>query len=230
MKRRAALLLGACGLWVQAADFIAVTESMPPMQQEQDGVLSGENVDRVRAVLKQAGLSAEFRLYPWARAYNMAQRQSKVLIFALARTPAREAKFHWIGKLVEFRLGLVRLKQRGSPLNSLEQLKHKTIAVQREDSAYQWLVQAGFAEGKQLMVAANSEQSWWLLANGKVDYVLENPLFLPEIERRNQLPPGSLVFDWAIPELSASAYLAASLGTPPELVQRLQQAYGQLKE
>ncbi|MFC4655511.1 substrate-binding periplasmic protein [Rheinheimera marina] len=224
------ILVLCCSLTCQAADFIAVTESMPPMQQELDGQVCGENVELVQQIVSKAGLSAEFRLYPWARAYKMAQQQANTLIFAMARTPEREKRFYWIGKLVEFKLGLVRLQQRGEPIQRLEQLKGKTIAVQRDDSVYQWLIKAGFSEGNQLIVAASSEQSWALLANGKVDYVVENPRFLPEIERRTQLDKGALVVDMTIADLSSSAYLAASLATSPALVQRLQQAYQQVME
>ena len=40
----------------------------------------------------------QIRLYPWARAYDMALKEPNVLIFLIARTSARETQFKWAGR------------------------------------------------------------------------------------------------------------------------------------
>lgn len=208
---------------------LAVTEPMPVFQVMKNGQVSGSNSELVRQVLAQAELKAEFQMYPWARAYSLALQQPNVLIYAITKTTEREALFHWIGPIASFRLGFVRLKgNQQAGIKTLQDAKQLTIAVQRQDSTFGWLISQGFAEQKQLVLAADAEQSWSLLANGKVDLIVENPVLLPELARKTDLTLQQLELVLMIPELEQQAYLAVSKSTAPKTVEKLKQAYQQV--
>ncbi|RRJ23719.1 amino acid ABC transporter substrate-binding protein [Rheinheimera mesophila] len=231
MKRRSVLilLLVVAGLNSPAAagpDLLVVTEPMPVFQQIENGQIAGANTLLVRRIIAEAGLTAEFQMYPWARAYSLALNQPDVLIYGIAKTKERERLFHWIGPLAAFQLGFIRLKTNSkAAVKQLTQARELTIAVQRQDSTYDFLAAQGFVEAKQLVVVADAEQSWLLLANGKVDLIVDNPVLLPALARTTGLAESAFEVTYLIPELALQAYLAASIKTKPTKIKQLQRAY-----
>lgn len=207
-------------------ELLVVTEPMPVFQQMENGQIAGSNTVLVRKILSTAQLQAEFQMYPWARAYSLALHQPDVLIYGMARTKEREALFHWIGPIASFQLGFVRLKaNKKAAVQQITDAKSLTIAVQRQDSSYDFLVSQGFVEGKQLVVVADAEQSWLLLANGKVDLIVENPVLLPALARTTALMQDAVELVYAIPQLELKAYLAASKTTRKDKLDKLKLAY-----
>lgn len=221
------VVVAACSMSAAAKpELLVVTEPMPVFQQMENGQVAGTNTLLVRQIIDEAGFAAEFQMYPWARAYNLALNQPDVLIYGMAKTKEREALFHWVGSLAAFQLGFIRLKTNGkAAINQLEAARDLTIAVQRQDSTYDFLATQGFTEGKQLVVVADAAQSWLLLANGKVDLIVENPLLVPALSSLTGLASDEFEVVYLIPELELHAYLAASKQTKPEKVLKLQQAY-----
>jgi polar amino acid transport system substrate-binding protein len=222
------MLFVAAGIKPAAAkpDLLVVTEPMPVFQQMENGQIAGSNTRLVRNIIHAAQLQAEFQMYPWARAYSLALNQPDVLIYGMARTKEREALFHWIGPLASFQLGFVRLKvNKKAAVQQFDDAKSLTIAVQRQDSSFDFLVSQGFVEGKQLVVVADAEQSWLLLANGKVDLIVENPVLLPALARTTALMQDAVELVYPIPQLELKAYLAASKNTSKDKIERLKHAY-----
>jgi polar amino acid transport system substrate-binding protein len=64
-----------------------------------------------------------------------------------------------------------------------------------------------------------------LLLKGKVDYVVDDEAAITLMEKQLLQPKGIARFVLAIPQLEQKTYLAASKGTDPELVKKLQQAH-----
>ena len=98
---------------VQAQTIQAVTEDAPPYTYAEQGKVTGPVTDIVEQSLQRAGFKDyRLHLYPWARAYSLAQKQPHVLIFLIARTPAREALFHWAGEIMKIEYHLYRWRGR----------------------------------------------------------------------------------------------------------------------
>jgi polar amino acid transport system substrate-binding protein len=212
-----------------AADLQVVTESMPVFQLMEQGEIAGSNTKVVRAMIAQAGLDAEFYIYPWARAYKLALQQSDVVIYAIARTKEREELFHWIGPLADFQLAFIRLKSNSKAMvRQLSDARALSIAVQRQDSIFQFLSSQGFTEAKQLVIVTDIQQSWSLLANAKVDLIIENPVLLPALARQTGLPQDAFEVMYSIPELKLTTYIAASKTTDQSKIDKLKQAYQQV--
>lgn len=206
--------------------FRVVTELSPPHQTIKDGKVDGISTQIVIATLKQAGLNSHIEVYPWARSYYIATSVPNVLIYNIARTPERENEFHWIGPVANYRLGLVRLTDRTDLTpNHIKDLGSAVIAVQRGDFSSLYLQQQGLRIGKELLLSADILESWRLLLKGKVDYVVDDEAAIALMEKQLLQPQGIARFVLAIPQLEQQTYLAASKGTDPELVKKLQQAH-----
>ncbi|MBZ9612067.1 substrate-binding periplasmic protein [Rheinheimera maricola] len=206
-----------------------VTELSPPHQTLVQGEVSGLSTELVKDVLAAAGLAGKFELYPWARSFRIARSQPNVLIYNMARTTEREAQFHWIGTVAAYQLGFVALSHRDDiQINTVTDAIHYTVAVQRDDISADFLMKNGFKKGMQLVLAADITESWQLLFNGKVDLVIDDPVALTGMAMQLGVANQDVRFVYGITELEQHTWLAASLQTPPELIERLQQAHSQI--
>ena len=226
------------GLWcvlsvvVKADDTLRiVTELSPPHQTLEQGEIRGLSTELVRATLKQAQIAGQFEIYPWARAFRIARSQANVLIYNMARTAEREDEFKWIGTVASYQLGFVALTHRDDiQIDSLEQAKGYTVAVQRDDLSANFLLQHGFKAGLQLVQVADIAESWQLLLNGKVDLVIDDPVAMTDMAQSLALPAQYVRFVYPITELAQQTWLAASLNTPDGVVSRLRAAHTEVKK
>ncbi len=85
---------------ILGSNIVFNTEDYPPYNHRAaDGSITGRSTERLRQALKSAGLSAHFRLLPWARAFTEAQLRERHCVYSTTRTPEREPLFIWIGPL-----------------------------------------------------------------------------------------------------------------------------------
>lgn len=203
-----------------------VTELSPPHQTLVNGEVAGLSTTLVQQILHEAGLSAQIEIFPWARAFRLASSHANMLIYNMARTAERENQFHWIGTVASYNLGFVALAHRQDiAINTLDDARRYSIAIQRDDLSAIFLQQQGFEVGTELIVAADIIESWQLLLHGKVDLVIDDPVALTEMARLLAISIEQVRFVYAIPELAQHTWLAASRQTSPELVRQLQQAH-----
>ncbi|MFT6898668.1 MAG: polar amino acid transport system substrate-binding protein [Paraglaciecola sp.] len=107
-------VLGALALLLSASCAAQVsTESSPPgpdfwvltnleapfIQKDERGKLGGYLVELIQGILNQAGIQQQILAAPWERVIKEAHNKPNVLVFPLARTPDREADFHWLTPL-----------------------------------------------------------------------------------------------------------------------------------
>ncbi|XQF94130.1 hypothetical protein ACOBV9_22750 (plasmid) [Pseudoalteromonas espejiana] len=99
--------------FASSKQILVVTELSPPHQTLVNGEVSGSGTAFIRDVFRAANLSPDIHMYPWARAYKVATSVNNTFIYSLARTPEREANFHWIGGPIgHFELGFISLSSR----------------------------------------------------------------------------------------------------------------------
>ncbi|NCT48597.1 MAG: amino acid ABC transporter substrate-binding protein [Paraglaciecola sp.] len=214
------LLLGVTA--AQASDVMVVTEQSPPYQMMINDEVEGSATQTVKRFLAEAGVSADFAMYPWARAYKKATSDANILIYSIAKSPERLEKFHWLIPVVDYNLGLVALSS-AAPLIMTDwaQLKNHRIAVQRDDIAQKWLLSLGLVEGVNFIACSDINCSWQLLYNRNVDFIIETEELIAEMTRMLNQPSNSAPFIRAIPELKVTDYLAASIRTEPHILQKL---------
>ena len=208
-----------------------VTELSPPHQTLVDGEVAGLATDKVKALLQQAGISASFAMYPWARAYNKASSEPNTLIYSIAKSPQREDLFHWLIPVTRYEFGFVSLSERKDiRIDNWQALKNYSLVVQRQDIAHEWLMSIGLTEGEHFITCADIDCSWQLLLNNNVDLIIETPDLIDGMLRYFHQPAGSVKLIKTIPELAITGYLAANQQIDPQLLSQLQQAMAQLSQ
>jgi polar amino acid transport system substrate-binding protein len=83
-----------------------------PYNFEKENRIQGLVFEVADALAKRAGYRLAVEVVPWARAILTAQNEASVLVFSVARTPEREALFHWIGPIVKAENWLYKLESR----------------------------------------------------------------------------------------------------------------------
>lgn len=222
-------VLSTSGALANTPSLVVFTEVSPPYQYQAGDQVSGIATERVRNIISHAGLTAEFKIYPWARAMLNVERSSRALIYSIAKTPQREDRFHWIAPVARFDLSILSLAKRSDiQLDGQLSLNGLSAAAQRGDIAESWLVTKGLREGQDLLVCADILCSWQQLKLGTVDIIIEDPKLIEATAELAGLQAADIKVVQSIPALSVVAYLAANGDMEPEIVKRLQLAAREL--
>lgn len=225
---RSLVLAAACsGLAGHAQTIRAVTETTPYTYLNGDRV-EGSATEVVQRALQAADLNDfQIKLYPWARSYNMAQKEPNVLIFLIARTPARELQFKWAGEIMKIQYHLYRLRERTEiVVKTLDDARSYTIGVMRDDVRQQYLLSKGF---QRLTLSAQSIENFNRLIKRQVDLV-------PLTEDDAKSLCVQATFDCAqlekvltLDEAATGLYMAYSLSTEDSIVKKTRTAFDKLK-
>lgn len=210
---------------VRATALQVVTEDYPPFSMIQpDGRVTGFSVELVRLLLARAQLAAEPQVMPWARAFAQAQERPDVLVFSMARLPEREALFEWVVPLTETNLCLFSWQGRVRPLANLEAARGLQIATVNGDAGERILLANGFVVGRELQASAHYSLNLEKLKAGRVDLWIANRAVAAYLAHQAGYDPQrDLAQAYCAPPYPL--YLAASLGTSPEVMARLRAAF-----
>lgn len=222
------LLLSMAGGWslpgqADSAPLRIVTEELPPYNMTRNGRVTGMSTEVVEAVLKEVGMQASIQAMPWARAYQLALNDSNVLIYSIARTPAREPLFQWVGAIAPTRWFIYSLADRPVQLDSLEDARGHQIATVNQDVGEQYLLSKGFRIGEELQSSNKYEHNYRKLKVDHVELWISNELNAQYLTRQNGEDPAKmLIRSLPLPELSHEEGLgmAFSLKTPAETVEK----------
>lgn len=223
----AAVVLAACSTAAPAQSIQAVTE-FSPYTYLRDGLVPGPATEVVQATLREAGL-ADHRIapYPWARAYDMALRDPNVLIYLIARTPARERLFKWAGRFMTMEYHLYRLKERADiTVASLDDARRYTIGVMRDDVRHQYLRDKGFVR---LVVAGDGLDNFRRLLNGQVQLIPLAEIDAAVLCKEAGVECNLIERVHTLGELSTDLYMAYSVATADTVVQRTGDAFERLR-
>lgn len=215
--------------FINAQEITVVTEEFPPFNYLENEEITGISTEVVRATLTKAGLQANIRLYPWARAYRMVSEQENVLIYTLARTPEREELFKWIGPIAPpIRAALFKLATRTDiVITSLEDAKQYNIGVVRDDGGHQILLQYGFENERNLFPVAQGEQNIRKLLAGRIDLLFSENMFVTMKMKALDLPLSQI--EEALLAMEIPNYMAFSKQTSDAMVERVRAAFDQIQ-
>jgi len=129
-KLLTATVLLALTLAVQAKNYKLAYEEYPPYEYKQDGKLVGVDIEILEEAAKIAGVTLEFKEYPWARATKMAEDGEVDAIFSMSKTAEREKAFFFptVNLASETNVIFANDAYKGD-VKSLADLKGKTIGV-----------------------------------------------------------------------------------------------------
>ncbi|ELX10936.1 extracellular solute-binding protein family 3 [Janthinobacterium sp. HH01] len=217
------LLLAAAGAGAGAATPLnIVTEHAPPASMQGPDGVTGRETDKVRELMARTATRYKIELFPWKRAYLMAQNQPHTCVYSTSRTPEREKLFKWIGPTDEAEWVLWGRADHEFPLKTLEDARKLRIGTYIGDARDEYLRSRGF----------NVEPVSNDLANPHK--VLLKRIDLWAVGMRTG-SPGPSQQEWAdkvVPLLvfnRIKVYLACHPSVPDELVDKLNAALAEMR-
>lgn len=220
--------LGSAGLRpavAQGTPLRLLSEDFPPVNFEDRGRASGLAGELVQHIQVRLGLSLPVEFMPWARAYQEAQGADPVCLFTMARTGLREKLFKWVGPVVDFQNALFARKGTERRLRSLgDATKASQILVVRDWASAQELSRRGFTNLREVSSPSTALRMVWV---GRAPLMASELLTIPDLLKREGLPHDAI--ETALVYPGALGYLAFSLATPDEEVQRWQLALDSLR-
>lgn len=210
-----------------AAAIHLVTESSPYVYAE-GGKVAGPATEVLERVMLASGVETyDIKLYPWARAYDLALKQPNVLIYLIARTPERESRFKWVSELLRLEFDFYRLKSRQDvQVQRLSDARAYKIGVSRDDFRHQFLSRKGFTK---LLVEPLSIDNFRQLLSQRVDLVLMTEADVNSYCKLLSVDCAQVERVHRLEELSSSLYAAFSLSTADETVERVRRGFDKVK-
>lgn len=227
-------LLG--GVSAQALEVTALTESLPPLNYEQDGRVVGFSSELLDLMAREADITVHKQVLPWSRAYDMVGRQANTLIYSLARSPEREALFQWVGPISERRILLYRHRDRPDiALKTLDDARPYRIGVARDSASAKALTKQGFVinglqdtPGPGLDLGSNDELNMKKFIARRFELLVSLDWAAAYNARNAGLSPDDLQPVWVLDD-SLSYWYGVNLATDPDVAKRLNAALHRLK-
>ena len=213
------LLSPVCGM---AASLTAYTEEWAPYNFSEGSTVKGIATDVLRAACDEARLECRILIVPWARALSTVSNTPNTLIYTIARTPAREDDFLWVGPLLPRAVWIY--TRPGYEAKSLAELR---FGVVRDDATAPDLIAAGVPANA--IVADTSNGSVLrMYRRSMVDALVDTEIGMAWNLRNAAMPPDSVVRQKKLSEVGAY-YFAFNRQSDPLAVRTLQQALDKVK-
>ena len=176
-----------------------VTEEYPPYNfSDAQGQPTGLAVDLLQMIWQHSGMTPQpVRILPWARGYYLLTQKPNVVLFATARTEARDPLFKWACPIGYAEIVLMGLASHPLKLTRLEDAQQHTIGAVRADVGEQLLLNSGFDEQK-IMTANRLPQALRMLTSGRVDLISSNKATLMDLIQAQQLDPAQFEVRWVL--------------------------------
>ncbi|MDA3838818.1 MAG: transporter substrate-binding domain-containing protein [Candidatus Delongbacteria bacterium] len=202
-----------------------MTEEYPPITFMKDGKASGFVTDIVQEIIVRQDIPNNIRLITWKNAYNLTQYNPNVVLFSIERTPERENLFQWVGPVGKNSATFYAKKGSGIKINSLEDAqKIPAIATTTSWFTEQNLKSKGFTN---LVSSPIPETSVKQLMNGEVQLSIFTDITVPEIVANSGYSMNDLEPVFTVS--NTTFYIAISLGTPIEMVNKWQSVLDEVK-
>jgi len=210
-----------------------VTEHSPPYQfLSQSNDVEGFAAKVIQAALELTPYQYEISIYPWSRSFFMAKDQKNTCVFLMSRDEEREEHFQWVAPILTTNDYFIGLSARTDiNITNIEDVKKYNVAVLKEDRTYYELIKRGFVENKNLYVINNNTSMLKLLTTRKtIDFILADTINVKYRAMFNDIDYALFKTYFKLTETPIELYLACSLQTPKEAVQKLSQAISTIKE
>lgn len=200
-----------------------VTEDLYPYNYLDGTEVKGSSTDKIKKTLQELGWNnLNFRVLPWARAYDIALNEPNVLIYSMLRFDKREDHFKWVAKVGRVRACVVRLKSRNDiQVNKIEDLKSYKMGVYVGSPIVNYLNDYGIEVSD---VVGRYSSLVPMLVQGRIDVVPGSvDSFLAEASDQGYGDIFEIIF--CIEDLGKDLYCAFSYGTDDSIVRQFKEAF-----
>jgi len=200
-----------------------VTEDTFPLQYLEGGKVVGPATALVEQVLSMAGITYSIDVLPWARAYHLALNEPNILIYSLAKTPARAEQFKWVGEIMALDYYLYgAIDSEINAQTSLEKLKQYKIGTVRDSAVYQYLIKNDF---KHLTTVVQGKQNLLLFEQNRIDLFPANKSTFQVICRQEAFNCRNIKPVYKLDISSIDLYMAFSQSTDNAIVEKVRAGY-----
>ena len=206
------------------------TEDAPPYNygtgQGTSRKVEGSSVDIVKEIQARSGYVNKVNLSTWDDAYTLPQYLPNSAVFTTARTPERENMFQWVGPISCHKTYFYTLSNSGITIETLEQAKAlRSIGTPKNWYTHDFLTNNNFRNV--VATALTPREAFDQLINGEVKALL---LADPDIKWLTENSGVSMDrLTRHMEALDMDGYVAFSLNTPTETVQRWQKNLDSMK-
>ncbi|MFA9274633.1 MAG: substrate-binding periplasmic protein [Candidatus Aquirickettsiella gammari] len=228
-----ALALSASGLLcclsapVLAADIKAYTEEWPPYNYLRDKEITGISSDILRAACAMANIDCNLQLVPWTRAYKTVQDTRNTLIYTIARIPAREHQFIWIGPILPRTTWVYARAQVADKIRTFKDLEHFKVGVIRAEASSTELADAGVSNAPIRIFNSNSDEMR-MLKSGQIDVVVNTEIGMAMNQKQFDIPATDIVKLMKLYD-GGALYFGMNLESDPAIVEKLQNSVDKLR-
>lgn len=212
-----------------AAQVVLLTAHVPPyVAPLGNGVdlvsdkIEGALVDAVNDYLESRNISYDLVMLPWSAAYRRALATPNALVFPLDRTPSRENDFHWIKHLQTnkyFIYGVSPSAEFGTTMSDIID-ENGQVSCTLNSIQCELLVEMGLPEENILRLeGASIPDRYRLLVRNRNQYSIFDPIVLNFLLEKHRLDGEKLIK--LIKAGERKSYLAASIGTSPDMIEAL---------
>ncbi|MCF8779016.1 transporter substrate-binding domain-containing protein [Vibrio sp. IRLE0018] len=227
-KIQTTLLLVCCFLTFSInAKITIMTEDFAPFGfYDADGKLTGIGVEIVQQLAKKLDLESEIQVLPWSRAIKQLELMPNRALFCVARTPARNDKFEWVGPILSDGVYLYHNDSFDSSQEDITSAKQwESIAVTANYPEHQTLIDLGFTN---LWVTTQPTENARLLLHNRVTAMVAGEFAMPSLLEAQGGETSSVVRS-NISLFDIDLYIAFSKGTNPKVLAQWQQALEELQ-
>ncbi len=209
-----------------------VTEHLPPYQIIKENTpVTGFAVDLVHEIANRSGYTYQIDAFSWVRSYNLAQQKENHCIFSIARIPAREKLFEWVGTMTEVNNAVVwGLREKNIPtVSHIDELKDYLIAVNKNDVTHLGLLERGFKAQKNLYVLNNTDSLLGLLTTRpEINLIVADDITIAYRAELAGIDINRLERVFEIADLQLNFYLACNKNTDKKIINTLTQSLAQI--
>lgn len=213
-----------------STELTVVTEHLAPFQIVDSKSITGLSTEIVRATLDESLIEYNIVAHPWSLSYARAKQEKNTCIYSLAQIPTRKGLFKWVGLITNSSISLYALKDKKLSINNLDDARKYKIAVIKDDVTHHFLLSKGFVENENFYVMRNYDALLQLLEipSRQIDLiVLNDDLLRSRIKSKEEAKKYSNVL--MLTELTLNMYLACSLQTDDNIVNKLKSAMNKLE-
>jgi polar amino acid transport system substrate-binding protein len=220
---------------VQAANFTALTETLPPLNYEVDGQVTGFSSELLDLMAQDAGLTINKQLLPWVRAYGIVQSNKDTLIYSIVRNPERESLFQWVGPISPRRIFLYKHRDRTDiSLKTIDDARAYRIGTNNESAATISLIKQGFQISTHrgtpgLEIAVDDEANMRKFIAKRFDLLVSVDWAATYNAKNSGLSPGDIQPAILLDE-SFEYWYGINLSTDPAVVRKLNLALQKIKK
>lgn len=205
-------------------------EDAPPYNFVKNNIKQGITYDIVNSIKNNIDSKydiSEIDIIPWARALQIIDSKKNNAVFPMAKTPARNKKYKWVGPIIDLTVGVIVKKSSNITIRNKEDLSKYKIGIIRGDVAESLLLDLGVPSAK-------------LEASSKIQSLIEKL----KKNRLKLIAFNSLSTMWMMKNLYKSSetlelvyvlrpndgYLAFNLNTSDEIIKDFQDSLNKIKK